>query len=119
MLTNKTRSLFFVSFALIFVFVAGIYAGQPVVWETSSRVELLKGDARGVSITDTGVITLAPKLNELFNTQQTYIWSSAVDAQGKCLPGYWPRWGRFSKSPRRAPARFCMTQPSSTSLRSR
>jgi len=87
MLTNKTRSLFFVSFALIFVFVAGIYAGQPVVWETSSRVELLKGDARGVSITDTGVITLAPKLNELFNTQQTYIWSSAVDAQGNVYLG--------------------------------
>jgi hypothetical protein len=87
MLTNKTRSLFFVSFALIFVFVAGIYAGQPVVWETSSRVELLKGDARGVSITDTGVITLAPKLTELFNTQQTYIWSSAVDAQGNVYLG--------------------------------
>ena len=87
MLINKNRSLLFVSFAFIFVFVAGIYAGQPVVWETSSRVELLKGDARGVSITDTGVITLAPKLTELFNTQQTYIWSSAVDAQGNVYLG--------------------------------
>src|SRR6476659_5294371 len=87
MLINKTRSLLFVGLALIFVFVGGFYAGQPVVWETSSRVELLKGDARGVSITDTGVITLAPKLNELFNTQQTYIWSSAVDEQGNVYLG--------------------------------
>ncbi len=62
-------------------------AGQPAVWETSGRTELLKGDARGVSISDTGVLMLAPKLNEVFNTQQTYIWSSAVDDQGNVFLG--------------------------------
>jgi hypothetical protein len=62
-------------------------AGQPAVWETSGRVELLKGDARGVSITDTGVLMLSPKLTEVFNTQQTYIWSSAVDNQGNVFLG--------------------------------
>jgi hypothetical protein len=84
---NKTRSPLLISFALIFLFVVGIHAGQPMVWETSSRVELLKGDARGVSISDTGVIMLAPRLTELFNTQQTYIWSSAVDGQGNVYLG--------------------------------
>ena len=62
-------------------------AGQPVVWETSGRAELLKGDARGVSISDTGVLMLAPKLTEVFNTQQTYVWSSAVDNQGNVFLG--------------------------------
>src|ERR1051326_7353079 len=62
-------------------------AGQPIVWETSGRTELLKGDARGVSISDTGVLMLSPKLNEVFNTQQTYIWSSAVDSQGNVYLG--------------------------------
>jgi hypothetical protein len=62
-------------------------AGQPAVWETSGRVELLKGDARGVSITDTGVLMLSPKLTEVFNTQQTYVWSSAVDNQGNVYLG--------------------------------
>jgi hypothetical protein len=62
-------------------------AGQPAVWETSGRAELLKGDARGVSITDTGVLMLSPKLTEVFNTQQTYIWSSAVDNQGNVYLG--------------------------------
>src|SRR4029450_5633946 len=57
------------------------------VWETASRSELLKGDARGVSISDTGVIMLAPRLTELFNTQQTYIWSSAIDGQGNVYLG--------------------------------
>src|SRR5215216_2585160 len=63
------------------------YAGQPAVWETSGRVELLKGDARGVSISDSGVLMLSPKLTEIFNTQQTYVWSSAVDNQGNVFLG--------------------------------
>jgi hypothetical protein len=73
--------------SLILALFFTVHAGQPVVWETSSRSELLKGDARGVSITDTGVLTLAPKLTEVFNTQQTYIWSSAVDSQGNVFLG--------------------------------
>ena len=74
--------------ALLFTFlISPAQAGQPAVWETSGRTELLKGDARGVSISDTGVLMLAPKLNEVFNTQQTYIWSSAVDSQGNVFLG--------------------------------
>ena len=63
------------------------YAGQPVIWETSGRAELLKGDARGVSISDTGMLMLAPRLNEIFNTEQAFIWSSAVDNQGNVYLG--------------------------------
>src|SRR5690349_22233102 len=74
--------------AILFTFfVLPVQAGQPVVWETSGRSELLKGDSRGVSISDTGVLMLAPKLNEIFNTQQTYVWSSAVDNQGNVYLG--------------------------------
>ena len=87
MLINKPRNLIVFSFVLILVFAFVIHGGQPVVWETSSRVELLKGDARGVSISDTGVIMLAPKLTEVFNTQQTYIWSSTIDNQGNTYLG--------------------------------
>src|ERR1044072_1949886 len=74
--------------AILFTFfVLPVQAGQPVVWETSGRTELLKGDSRGVSISDTGVLMLAPKLNEIYNTQQTYVWSSAVDSQGNVYLG--------------------------------
>jgi hypothetical protein len=77
-----------ITLAILFtVFVLPVQAGQPVVWETSGRTELLKGDSRGVSISDTGVLMLAPKLNEVFNTQQTYVWSSAVDNQGNVFLG--------------------------------
>src|SRR5688572_30211500 len=64
-----------------------VRAGQPVIWEINGRTELLKGDARGVSITDTGVLMLAPNLTEVFNTEQAYIWSSAIDGQGNVYLG--------------------------------
>ncbi|HVF48822.1 MAG TPA: hypothetical protein VNA19_01970 [Pyrinomonadaceae bacterium] len=57
-------------------------AGGPMVWETNSRAELLNGEARGVSVTDTGTLMLAPRFTQLFDTEQAYVWSSAVDAAG-------------------------------------
>ncbi len=72
---------------LITFLVMPAHAGQPVVWETTGRTELLRGDSRGVSISDTGVLMLAPKLTEVFNTQQTYVWSSVVDSQGNVILG--------------------------------
>ena len=88
MIRKQTRSLpIITTFLLIFAFSIDVQAGQPTVWETSGRVELLKGDARGVSISDTGVLMLAPNLTEIFNTQQTYVWSSAIDSQGNVYLG--------------------------------
>src|ERR1700737_3606891 len=89
MIHNKQHSSFFSILAslLILLLSVSIHAGQPLVWEMRSRAELLKRDARGVSISDTGVLKLAPKLTEVFNTQQTYIWSSAVGNQGDVFLG--------------------------------
>lgn len=64
-----------------------VHAGQPIIWETGSRAELLKGESHGVSITDTGVLMLAPRFTQLFNTDQPYVWSSAVDGQGNIYLG--------------------------------
>jgi hypothetical protein len=87
-MTIKQLYSLIITTTLLLTFVAQpALAGQPIVWETSGRTELLKGDSRGVSISDTGVLMLAPKLNEVFNTQQTYIWSSAVDSQGNVYLG--------------------------------
>lgn len=61
--------------------------GEPVLWELSSRADLLKGEARGVSVTDTGALMLAPRFSQLFNTDQAYIWSSAVDSAGNVYLG--------------------------------
>ncbi len=87
MIRKQTGSLVIIAALLLTLFISPVQAGQPAVWETSGRADLLKGDARGVSISDTGVLMLAPKLNEVFNTQQTYVWSSAVDSQGNVFLG--------------------------------
>lgn len=62
-------------------------ASEPQIWSVDTRAEVLKGDARSVSINDAGAITLAPKLNRIFDTQQSYVWSSAVDASGNVFLG--------------------------------
>src|SRR3989454_1354250 len=69
------------------LFAAPAFAGEPVVWDVNSRAELLKGEARGVSVNDSGVLTLAPALTPLFNTEQAYVWSTAIDSAGNIYLG--------------------------------
>lgn len=64
-----------------------ISATGPSVWSVNSRAEVMRGDAHGVSIDDSGNITLAPKLTEVFKTEQPYIWSSAADSAGNVYLG--------------------------------
>ena len=78
---------FAVTLLLIGLVASAAYSGQPVIWETNTRAELLKGDARGVSISDTGMLMLAPNLIEIFNTERAFVWSSAVDSQGNVYLG--------------------------------
>lgn len=79
------RAFALVSITLCVYLVA--IGGQSTIWEITSRAELLKGEARGVSITDNGVITLAPRLDQVFNTEQPYVWASAIDAAGNVYLG--------------------------------
>lgn len=71
----------------VFFFNLTTQASDPTIWEVNTRGEFLQGEARGVSITDTGAIVLAPKLTEVFNSQQSYVWSSAIDASGNVYLG--------------------------------
>ncbi len=77
--------IYFVLIALLCV--SSTMASEPAIWSVNTRTAVLKGDAKGISISDTGTITLAPKLTEVFNTEQSYIWSSAVDSSGNVYLG--------------------------------
>jgi hypothetical protein len=85
----KNQCIFRPFFSIIFVVFVSVtaLAVDPVIWTMNSRAEALKGDAKGVSISETGAITLAPKLTQAFNTDQSYVWSSAVDAAGNTFLG--------------------------------
>ncbi|MGI8467534.1 MAG: hypothetical protein ACR2N3_03700 [Pyrinomonadaceae bacterium] len=74
-------------FTLVFIFITTTNASEPQIWTVNTRAEVLRGDAKGVSITDTGTIGLAPKLNRTFDTGQSYVWSSAVDNAGNVFLG--------------------------------
>ena len=84
----RKRGIAGVILVLLFIWSSpAVFAGQPIIWETGSRAELLKGESHGVSITDTGVLMLAPQFTQLFNTEQPYVWSTAVDSQGNVYLG--------------------------------
>ncbi|MGH9821194.1 MAG: hypothetical protein ACRD43_13595, partial [Pyrinomonadaceae bacterium] len=72
---------------LALLFPITLNATGPSVWTVDSRAEVIKGNARGVSIGQDGTISLAPKLSEVFKTEQPYIWSSITDAAGNLYLG--------------------------------
>ncbi len=78
--------IFFVALAVLFSHDAA-YAGGPVFWEIAKQQDIVKGDARGVSIAENGGITLAPAYSLVYDTKEAYIWSSATDAAGNIYLG--------------------------------
>ncbi len=72
---------------LLLVFSAAALAAEPSVWSVNSRSDVLKGDARSVSIDADGTISLAPTLTEVFKTGQSYVWASVSDAAGNVYLG--------------------------------
>lgn len=77
---------------IYFIFIAvfcvlNLKASEPQIWSINTRAQVLKGDAKGVSINENGSISLAPQLSEVFKTEQPYVWSSAVDAAGNVFLG--------------------------------
>ncbi len=73
--------------AFLLALAINTFANGPQVWTVSSRADVLKGDARGVSIDHNGTISLAPQFSETFKTGQQFVWSSAVDAAGNVYLG--------------------------------
>lgn len=73
--------------SIILLIALSCLAAEPSVWSVNSRSDVLKGDARGVSIDSEGRISIAPRLVEVYKTAQSYIWSSAVDVAGNLYLG--------------------------------
>jgi len=91
-MTNRTTLLRFLSrltltTSLLLGALLPTQAGGPVIWGTGSRAELLNGEARGVSVTDTGALMLAPRFTQVFDTEQAYVWSTAADPAGNVYLG--------------------------------
>src|SRR5215204_4412956 len=79
--------IFLLFLAIVVSLPLTIFAAEPSVWTVGTRADVLRGDARGVSIDSNGSITLAPKLAEIYKTEQPYIWSSVIDNGGNVYLG--------------------------------
>lgn len=62
-------------------------AVSPVFWEISKQDDVIKGDARGVSIAENGTVTLAPAFTLAYDTKEAYVWSSTTDSAGNIYLG--------------------------------
>ena len=91
-------------FALLFSIPA--FAVEPQIWSVNSRTEVMRGDARSVSVDAYGNITPAPQLSEIYKTEQPYIWSSAVDPAGNVYLGTGSEGRIFKAGPNGAGALF-------------
>jgi hypothetical protein len=83
---RKTLTLaLFLSIASYGLFSAS--AGGPIFWRINTRAEVEKGDPQGLTISETGAMTLAPTVAEVFDTKQAYIWSATADNAGNIYLG--------------------------------
>ncbi|MEO8649429.1 MAG: hypothetical protein ABI539_09710, partial [Acidobacteriota bacterium] len=78
---------FLFAIALAAVCAVPAHSSDPSIWSVNSRSDVLKGDARSVSVDDAGVIRIAPRISDLYKTEQPYIWSSTFDSAGNVYLG--------------------------------
>ncbi len=74
---------------LVLAAVTAVRASEPSIWSVNSRTDVMKGNARSVSVDANGTIRTAPKMAEVFNTGQQYVWS-AVESDNAVYLGTGP-----------------------------
>src|SRR5271167_248843 len=62
-------------------------AATSTTWEMNTYQDFLKGRFTGVSLDQNGKLTLAPKLETVFSSGQTVIWSVAAAPDGSYYTG--------------------------------
>lgn len=67
---------------LLLALTCSIQASTPSTWEMTSFTDFLKGKFEGVSLGRDGRLTLAPRLETLFNSDQPVVWSVATGPDG-------------------------------------
>ncbi len=60
----------------------GAFASSPTTWEMTSFSDFVRGKFDGVSLGRDGRLSLAPKLDTLFTSEQPVIWSVATAPDG-------------------------------------
>ena len=64
-----------------------LFAVAPLFWETRTYDDFRKGKLASVSLTSDDELILAPRLDMVFNTEQTLVWSAVADSKGNVYIG--------------------------------
>ena len=65
-------------------------AGQTRTWSQSEYADFEKGIMKDVSLRSDGLLTLAPRFREIFDTPSAYLWALARDSKGNLYAGGGP-----------------------------
>ena len=66
----------------IFALAAAAYASGTAAWEVSTYQDFIRGRFQGVSLSRDGRLTLAPKIDAVFSSDQPVVWSVAQAPDG-------------------------------------
>src|SRR6266581_1446427 len=75
-------------FALILCLPA--FAASTRTWSETDYAEFEKGNLKNLSLRSDGVLTLAPKFQELYDSSSAYLWTLARDSKGNLYTGGGP-----------------------------
>ncbi|MDQ2899255.1 MAG: hypothetical protein M3Y07_05570 [Acidobacteriota bacterium] len=86
--------------AVLLLFSASsLFASASAAWEMTSFQDFIKGKFQGVSVGRDGRLTLAPKLDTVFSSEQPVIWSLAQGPDGSLYAGTGHRGKLFRVDP--------------------
>jgi hypothetical protein len=72
----------------LFLLTAGtLFAGQTHTWTQGDFADFEKGVIKNLSLRSDGLLTLAPRSNELFDTSSAYLWAMTRDSKGDLYAG--------------------------------
>lgn len=83
----KISSLFVGAAAALLALASGLPAGQTRTWQESDYSDFEKGTLKNLSLRSDGLITLAPRFHELFDSSSPYLWAIARDSAGNIYAG--------------------------------
>ena len=97
----------FLTFLFTLTFAVFLHAAEPQIWSVNSRSDVMRGDARSVSVDANGNITPAPRSTEIYKTEQPYVWSSVADTVGNIYLGTGAEGRIYKVSPTGTGALYC------------
>jgi hypothetical protein len=84
----QKRSLFAILLACAtFGFPCRAFAVSPIFWSTDSFADFSKGTLKALSLSADGQLSLAPKFDSVFDSDQALIWSAVVDNKKNVFVG--------------------------------